>query len=280
MITAAYGAGLYDTIIADGWDGQAPVTTISLVLTADGTRISSGHFGLWGDLAGAAVDIPACKLWEGVPKGTTLSIRQLRGEKFTFPGGQLHSAFADQAVFDVAYSRAGQPIMPQDWAENNIDQLSLRAVCYLDRTSNKRNNPKIKFTVLAAPLSTDAMTRLSGSTQHVTWPGIKILEGTADLFPGAPPGEWAAPVYPFLCAKDRSAAATAADKIPPAEHILFALAELMRSAALPTACTSRAVMNEKGQEILDSGVDPELRGPTITWPPATMPAPDLGNNLH
>jgi len=244
-------------------------------VTADGCRIASSHFALWGDIAGHVIEVPACKLWEGVTKGTVLHIRDLKGSAFTFPGGQLHSNFVDQASIDVSYSRAGQPILPTDWAAENIDLLSLRAVCYLDKLSNKRGSPRIKYTILATPMTAAALAELCGHTQHVAWPGIKVLEGTAEFHLAAPPGEWAAPVYPFLCVKDR--APSAANQLPPPDHMLYAMAELMRTAALPTSCTTREVMTAKGQALLEGTSDPETRGPTITWPPVERPAADRGN---
>jgi len=275
ITTNAFGAGLHDTIIGGGWDGLTPTVTITLNVTADGCRVASSHFALWGDLAGNTIEVPACKLWEGVAKGTTLHIRNLKGNAFTFPGGQLHSNFVDQSSLEVSYSRAGQLILPTDWADEHIDMLSLRAVCYLDKQCNKRAAPLVKYTILATPMTADALAELSGHTQHVAWPGIKVLEGTASFHLAAPPGEWAAPVYPFLCTKDR--APSAANQLPPSEHLLYAIAELMRTAALPTACTTREVMTNKGQAILDGATDPETRGPTITWPPVERPAADRGN---
>ena len=87
MTTATFGSGLSDTIIGDGWDGQQPLATVTLNTTADGCRISGSHFGLWGDLAVNAVVLPSCKLWEGVAKGTILSLRNIKGSAFSFPGG-------------------------------------------------------------------------------------------------------------------------------------------------------------------------------------------------
>jgi len=275
MTTATFGSGLFNTIIGDGWDGQQPLATVTLNTTADGCRISGSHFGLWGDLAGNAVELPACKLWEGVAKGTTLSLRNIKGSAFSFPGGQLHSNFADQAEFEITYSRGGQPILPTDWQAEGIDELALRAVCYLDKLSNKRNSPRIKYTILALPMTAEALAALSNHTQHVAWPGIKVLEGTADFHRAAAAGEWAAPVYPYICVKDRAPAAQ--DKFPPADHILYALAELMRTAGVPTSCTTRDVMTAKGQAFLDGTAEPEWRGPTITWPPVDRPAADRGN---
>jgi len=264
--------GVLDALANSNWNG-APVATVTINTSVDGTRTTDGRFALWGDLAGGDINIPAVKLWEGVPKGTTLQVANLVGQQFTFPSGQLNSEFASQLPFDVSYARAGAPINQRNWATEGIGELSFRAVCHLDKSSNRSPPPKIKYTILASPMSPLELAELADRTQHVAWPGIKILEGTAALWPAPDNDGWAAPVYPFIGIRDRQPGTTAT---PPVNHLLFALAEIMRTAALPTACTTLEALNTKCQEMLEADDDPETRGPTITWPPVERPAPDIG----
>jgi len=264
--------GILDALARDNWNGS-PVATVTISTSADGSRPTDGRFSLWGDLAGANIDIPAVKLWDQVAKGTTLHIRNMVGQHFNFISGQLHSEFADQLPFEVSYSRAGNPVLPQDWQTEGIGDLSFRTICHLSKGSNRTPPPRIKFTVLANPMSPRALAEIADRTQHVSWPGIRILEGTAALWPATPPNTWAAPILPFLDIRDRQ---PGINTTPPGGHLLFAVAEMMRTAALPTACTTLQVLNSKGQELLDADDDPETRGPSITWPPAERPPPDTG----
>jgi len=242
----------------------------------DGSRPTDGKFALWGDLAGAAVQFPAVKLWEQVPKGTTLHVGNIMGQQFEFPSGQLNSEYAGQLPFDISYSRGGHHIPMQSWADEGIGELSFRAVCHIDKSSNRSPPPKIKFTILAFHMSPMELAELADRTQHVAWPGIRLLEGTAHFWPAPEAGTWAAPILPFICIRDRQPGATA---LPPGNHLLYAVAEIMRTAALPTACTTLEALNTKGQEMLDAQDEPEIRGPSITWPPVERPPPDTGNGL-
>jgi len=274
--TPATGIGLLDSLTAWQWD-RSPAATICLTTSADGARVRGGAFGLWGELSAEPVVFPASKLWEGTARGTAVTVRNITGQSFTFAGGQLHSDYVDSDEFDVTFSKNGAPILPADWDSAGVGPFALRAFTYLEKTSNKADKPRIKMTILAFPDSSENIAQLSERTQHASWPGIKILEGTADFFPALPAGlSWGAPVLPFICTRDRSATVTA---LPPAEHLRFAIAEIMRTAVLPTACTARGALNIRGQELLDAATDPVERGPTVTWPPVERPAPDLGN-LH
>ncbi len=272
LSTASYGLGLRDTLTRLGWDGQ-PCATVCLVLSADGLRVTNGNFALWGNLSEEPIEVQTSKLWEGTQRGTTMHIRGLTGQAFMFNGGLLQSEFLDSDKFEVAFSKGGQAILPQDWTANNIGNISLRAIAHLDKTSNRASKPKIKYTIIAVPMSADALIDLSERTQHVSWPGIKILEGTAEFFPADETNHWGAPFFPLLCRRDRP---EDSPSCPPGDHLRFAIAEIMRSAALPTACVTRGAMNEKGQEILDADEDPEPRGPSVTWPPVERPPPDRG----
>jgi len=263
--------GILDKLASNNWDGS-PVATVTINTSVDGTRPADGRFALWGNLANGDIGIPAVKLWEGVAKGTTLHIGNIVGQQFTFPSGQLNSEYASQLPFEVSYSRAGTIINQQDWAAEGIGELSLRSICHLDKLSNRSPPPKVKFTILANPLTPLELAELADRTQHVSWPGIKILEGSAAFWP-VPDASWAAPFYPFIGIRERRPGVTA---VPPANHLLFALAEIMRTAALPTACTTLDALNTRGQQMLDAEDDPETRGPTITWPPVERPPPDLG----
>jgi len=275
LITTSPGAGVGDTLHNLGWDGS-PVATVCLTTSTDGARVANGAFAIWGRLSEETITFPASKLWEGTARGTTLNIRNLTGQSFRFSGGQLHSEHLDHTALDCNFSRGAQPILPADWAENNVGEFTLRVVAHLDKTSNKCANPRIKFTVLANPGSADQLANMSERTQHVAWPGIKILEGQVQLFPLGTETQWGCPLLPLICTRDRAEGVNA---FPSGQHLRFTIAEVMRTAALPTACTARGALLEKGQETLDGEEEPEARAPTVTWPAAERPPIDQGNLL-
>ena len=92
LSTPSYGAGLQDTLTTLGWDGK-PITTVCLVLSADGLRVTNGGFGLWGNLSEETIEVPTSKLWEGTTRGVTMQIRGLTGQVYVFTGGLLHSEY-------------------------------------------------------------------------------------------------------------------------------------------------------------------------------------------
>jgi len=274
--TPSIGLGLRDKLTALHWDGSA-AAVISLVTSTDGARVTGGSFSLWGPLSADTIEFPASKLWEGTERTAKIQIRNLMGQAFTFSGGMLHSEYIDMDTVEFGFSRNNQPVLPADWSNAGFGEFALRCFAHIDKTSNKQTAPRVKFTVLAAPLSCNGLNELSELTDHAAWPGIKILEGTADLFP-RPPSDalWGAPIFPIICTRDRATGCTA---IPSGPHLRFAIAEIMRSATVPTACTARGALNQRGQLYLDGAAEPELRGPTTTWPPVDRPAPDQGNNV-
>ena len=272
LSTTAHGLGLRDTLHTIGWRGE-PIGSVCLSLSPDGTRTANGRFSLWGILSDNPVEFQASKLWENTPRGLTIRINNIRGQLFQFNSGQLQSDYADGDVFDISVSKGNQEIPPAEWANNGVGNLSLRAFAHIDKSSNRLNNLTLKVTVLAAPLSADELAALSDRTQHPSWPGLRVLECQATPFPPAGSQPWGCPILPLLHtgARDPTINAT-----PSASQLRFAVAEIMRSAALPTACVSRGSLHDKGQDALDSQEDPEIRRPTITWPATQRPGPDRG----
>ncbi len=275
LSSTSQGLGLRDTLTAMGWQGN-PIGTICLHLSPDGTRAASGRFGLWGVLSIDQIEFQASKLWENTPRGLTVRISDMQGQQFQFNNGQLQSDYTDGDSFNITVTKGGQEIPSAEWAANGIGNMSLRAFAHLDKSSNRLNNPLLKVTVLAVPLSADELAALSDRTQHPAWPGLRILECQANLFPSADSQSWGCPILPLLLTGARGATTNA---VPSAAHLRFAIAEIMRSAALPTACASRGSLHDKGQEALDSDEDPEVRRPTITWTATQRQGTDRGKFL-
>jgi len=272
LTTNSPTTGVHTTLERLGWDGS-PVAAVCLTTSTDGLRVNTASFALWGVLSADTITVPASKLWDGVARGTTLHIRNLSGQHFRFSGGQMHSDFLDSDRVDFNFTRSEQPILPADWEANHVGNFTLRLIAHLDKTSNKSSSPKVKYTVLATPGTADELLQLSDRAQHVSWPGIKLLEGTTQLFPLATEVQWGCPVLPLICTKDRGENITA---YPSGQHLRFAVAEVFRTAALPTACTTRGALHEKGQEIMDAEEEPETRSPAVTWPAAERPPIEQG----
>ena len=65
------------------------------------------------------------------------------------------------------------------------------------------------------------------------------------------------------------------DHVPTGDHLRFAIATIMRTAARPTGCVSLGGLTKyitRMQKDIDS------REPTITWPVAAQPGREIGRN--
>ena len=69
------------------------------------------------------------------------------------------------------------------WAAHGITASCFRVLLYLDKTSNSRCSPTWRFVVLLYPKSIDQLMEMSTNAKGPCWPGIKVLEGQAGMFP-------------------------------------------------------------------------------------------------
>ena len=271
--------GLDDQILTalttHAWEGQL-VACVGLSISADGSAVSAARFLLRGGLCPTPVKIKANLLWR-TAADVSLHITVPEGQHFSFAGGSLCSDYLDQSAVKFNVSKGQEPIMPGDYAAHKIGQFCLRIVAHLDKTSNGRAGPHIKLTTLVFPASAEATLDENGGAQSPSWPGFRVLEGAAPLFPRPPAGFWGAPILPLIAVQDRAAASQA---VPDGVTMRFALAELMRTAALPTVCVTKPARAKtiRSMQRIPENLDP--RTPCITWPPAPRPDPAEGKNCR
>jgi hypothetical protein len=248
---------------------------IGVIISADGRKVNSARFGLQGKIAGAAIDLQAAKLWDRVAKDVSVSIEVPEAAAFRFAGGTLYSDYVAQEDCKVIFKRGGVPIDSDEASELGAGQLCLRLFAYLDKSSNVRNGPgpHLKVMVLVYPMNVEELEELSMLSQAPGWPGVKLVEAKAELFPRTQAGTWGAPMFPLLLAGQRAAAV---EEVPDGDRLRFAIAALMRTATLPSTCASRKSLTGKCQDVLDSGQEPTGRSPSICWPSAPEPARERG----
>ena len=258
-----------------GWEGQL-ISTVGLTLSADGSLVQHAQFQMRGRLHQDAIPVNASTVWEGAPKGAVLHITLPECSQFKFTGGELVSDYLPQDAAKFGVTKDGLPLLPTDWEANKIGNFALRLVAHLDKASNGRSGPYFRVSVLLFPLTVEELAELSDATQSVAWPGLRILEAKSEIFPRAPVAPWGCPLVPLVCTQLRAADATAT---PSGEHMRFAIAELLRSAALPTVCRSWNSLAKQMQEMQDDPDSHEPRFPSVVWPPAPRPASAEGE-LH
>jgi hypothetical protein len=264
-----------DTLTRLGWEGQL-IGYVGLIISADGKKVTGARFGMQGKLAASEIDLQAAKLWDRVARDVTISVEVPEAAAFRFAGGTLYSDYLAQEDCKVRYKK-GEAIFSEDEAEQHgIGKLCLRLFVYLDKSSNTRGGPgpHLKAMVLVYPLSVDELEELTTLSQAPGWPGVKLVESKAELFPKAQAGTWGAPIFPLILASQRS---PASEEIPSGDRLRFAMAALMRTATLPTTCASRKSLVAKCQDVLDGGQEPAGRSPSVCWPAAAEPARERGS---
>jgi hypothetical protein len=181
----------------NGWDGKT-AAGIGLELSNDNRSVKGGQFFVRGPLSTEPGTIVASKLWERAAKDASVTFNFPHGGEFTFDNGSLASEYLDGQAVKISIERAEQQVPEGEWQQIGITPFTLRLVAYLDKLSNK-HEPRVKYNLLFFPASKEEMEELSDTVQGAAWPGVKILEGHAALFPRAPQGGWGCHIYPVLC---------------------------------------------------------------------------------
>ena len=260
------------TLIKLGWEGQT-IASITLKTDVAGTGVKSGLFSLHGMLTAQPIAIQANKLWDKVAKDVVLWVKLPDSAAFQFASGTLCSEYLSSGELQFGFNKAGTEVEEDKWSELGVGFFCLRAVCYLGKTSNGASGPHIKHTVLAVPASVDQQRELSDRTKNAAWPGVKILEGQAQLFPAAPVGCWGAPLFPLLDISDRT---VDNNSIPTGEMLRWGLAEIMCRASLPTACTNYGGLSKLTKKMLKDQEMAAPKSPSITWPVHVRPTAPAG----
>jgi hypothetical protein len=255
LSTSSFGIGALDTLENLGWDGKS-VAAIGLELTPDNRRVKRSQFLLLGTLSKEPVGFAANKLFPDADPAITMSITIPEGTAFRFNGGTMSSDLLPCESFKHFFAKAGNIIFPTDWAANKIGETSMRAVCHLDKASNTGTGPKPKTTLLLFPRS-----------------AVCSLQVTSEFFPKMP--SWKDPICPLLLLGGMY---HDAPHLPSLADIRFNIAATMKSARLPTACTSSNSLARQWNKAL-SDIDRLEKEPTITWPDAERPTVPAGKSL-
>jgi len=254
-----------------GWDGNLAAAVI-IQLSESGDTASRGYFALVGELTEHPIVIQASKLWEGASRDVNVSITVPTAEQFSFLDGTLCSDYIDHDEVDYVVSKGRTPILPPHYGRYKISGFSLRLVAHLSRGANGRGGLTIRLTLLAFPLNVDELRQECDATQSASWAGVRLLEQECPFFPNSASAAWGHPFYPLLYKSNARMPCTASE-----DELRAAVAAVMGTASMPTACTSVGAMRKFWTAM---AADPEKaapRAPQITWPKFDRPAAAQGN---
>jgi hypothetical protein len=263
-----------DILTKLGWEGQL-IGFVGIVLSTDGKSVTGARFGLQGKLAEQPIAVQAAKLWAEAERDISLVIDLPEAATFKFTSGTLCSDFLAKEEVKYKVMKGAVRVNKQEEDSVGCTGFCLRVIAHLDKSSNTRNGPgpHLKVSVLVFPENVAELEERSDKACEPGWPGIKMVESKAELFPKVQRGTWGAPMFPLLIAAGRASTSAA---IPEGDKLRFALASLMRTAVVPTACASRRSLTTKCQEICSGAAMAAGKQPSISWPAATTPAIDRG----
>jgi len=258
-----------------GWQGE-PAAGVAVELSADNRRVSRAQFFLRGMLSREVGTLSANKIWEKADKAVLMAITFPNGEVFPFTSGTLASEYVPSEEVKVACSKNGTPLLPTDYGAHGIGDFCMRTVAYLDKSSNTAAGPKIKFTVLCFPENEETMRARSEMTDDVGWPGIKVLEGQAELAPSPPAEGWGCPLLPVIVPGTDPEAAPIRTS---GDELRFAVGKVMATARLPTPCATAGSMAKKWEKIQQDPLSCGERMPSVVWPATRQPPPPQSGKI-
>ena len=273
LFTPSFGPAMSPTLVNLGWQGNH-IATVGLYLSPDNRHVHRARFLLMGPLTRETIHIQATKLFPATDPEITLTITLPDSTNFLFSGGTLCSDFMPWSAYKLHYSKGDTIIFPTDWQANHLGETCIRAICHLDKSSNGNLGPRLKTTTLLFPKSVEEMSQLSDGTQSAAWPGLRILQTIGEFFPKT--GAWKDPFLPLLL---QGSSRTDAPNLPTGDEIRFYISAVMRSAKLPTACTTATGLGRQWARALNE-VEILEKDPTITWPSLPRPAAPAGRNLN
>ncbi len=255
---------------SNGWDGGL-VSCVGLELTPDNRKILRGQFMMRGPLAKDPIVMQAEKLWEKAGKEVTVSITLPNAADFDFSAGTLTSECLEGKSVKIVISKNDQVILPTDWSASGIGECCFRLVAHLDKASSTACSPKIRYTILCFPRLVEELDELSELARGTGWPGVKILEGEATLFPEAK--GWGCPILPIIVPGGPL------DKIPnlpSGAEFRYVIGRVMGTARMPTAMATCRTMTSKWKKLINGAEEYEERLPTVTWPETLAPVTEHG----
>ena len=268
--TASFGLPVAQSLARLGWDASSLTAGVGLELSPDNRHVIRGQFLLRGPLTKETVIMQANNLWAKADSTIKLHLIMPDGDAFKFLSGTLSSDLIPGEDIKHFFMKENSVIPPTEWARYDLGEISIRAVCHMDKSSNGANGPAAKITILAFPRSVEDMIALSDHTQSPAWPGIRILEASCEFSPTV--GQWKDPICPLFMV---GSALSVAPNAPSLQEIRHRISAVMQTAKRPTACTtSRALKNQWTKAMED--VEGMEQDPNITWPDEIRQQPHQG----
>ena len=267
LAVASFGYPVNATFGKNGWDGKT-VVAVGLELSPDNRQVRRGQILMRGHLSKEPATVQAAKLWDKADKDVTVTLPFPQAAEFDFAGGTMARDYLTSGGIKMQCARNSQEIQQSEWAKCGIGAFCLRMFLHIVKGATASHRPSARFTVLFFPMREEEMVRDNELAKGTGWPGIKILEGEAALFPAAPENSWGCPIYPIL---NPGANFALSPNLPSSEEMRFVISKIMGTARQPVACATVGTLKKKWEKIRADQEEYTERTPTTTWP--EMPNP-------
>ena len=267
LAVASFGYPVNATFGKNRWDGKT-VVAVGLELSPDNRQVRRGQILMRGHLSKEPATVQAAKLWDKADKDVTVTLPFPQAAEFDFAGGTMASDYLTSSGIKMQCARNSQEIQQSEWAKCGIGAFCLRLFLHIVKGATASHRPSARFTVLFFPMREEEMVRDNELAKGTGWPGIKILEGEAALFPAAPENSWGCPIYPIL---NPGANFALSPNLPSSEEMRFVISKIMGTARQPVACATVGTLKKKWEKIRADQEEYTERTPTTTWP--EMPNP-------
>ena len=237
-------------------------------MSPDNRQVRRGQILMRGHLSKEPATVQAAKLWDKADKDVTVTLPFPQAAEFDFAGGTMASDYLTSSGIKMQCARNSQEIQQSEWAKCGIGAFCLRLFLHIVKGATASQRPSARFTVLFFPMREEEMVRDNELAKGAGWPGIKILEGEAALFPAAPENSWGCPIYPIL---NPGANFALSPNLPSSEEMRFVISKIMGTARQPVACATVGTLKKKWEKIRADQEEYTERTPTTTWP--EMPNP-------
>ena len=235
---------------------------ISLNLSPDNLRVSSGSFNLVGSLFASKI-FNAANFWPTLTP-ISLSINLPDLSLFKFPDGKLVSSYLSSSLISHSFTQNGAVLSPDSYPNHGISAFCLRAFVY------PSTDAFVKIILTLIPSEEARLLEQFPFHDDPRFPGIKLCSYELPLGPphSAPPINrlWGSPIFPVII----PGSPWLEDSTPiPGSALRHALDSILTTAVLPDAKQSFTTYGQRCDTLLTLGHS-NLKSnlPPIAWPTA------------
>ena len=129
--------------------------------------MTTGAYGpqlvIHGQLANELIVKSATTIWATAGKDVMLRIEIPDAGRSQFTAGGTASNYLTCEETKFCFLRNDQPVLPADWPSLGVGEFAIHCTCHLDRSSNKKEGPLLKYVMHLVLMSVGELRRLKSA---------------------------------------------------------------------------------------------------------------------